>query len=728
MNDAWRDGKANLVSIVAPGGLGKSALVNHWLSEIAAHSYDGARVFGWSFYAQGVTHDFSTSSEFIQAALTWFGDPEPPTGDENEKGRRLATLVRARPTILVLDGLEPLQSPPGQSGGEVTDPALKALLASLASDNSGLCVVTTRYHIPNLERFGASVAEIEIAGLQAEDGIELLRSLGVRGSDTSLALAVSEYDGHPLALLLLGTFLTIVHDGSVERRVEIPLRAWDSKQGGKARRIMESYKRWFGDRPALQILRILGLFDRPADVASLSAVRRAPPITGLTDGVLDHVTWATEIHALRRAGLIFAATPERAGELDTHPLIREFFGSDFRETNGEAWIEGHERILAHLSSSTVEQPDTLVAMFPLFVAINHGCKAGRYKEALRSIYIDRIQRGRTTYYSTKRFGIPTQHLSALYCFFDEERRSVRSELDGADRIYVLLEVAYEMRALGRLHDAIPILLQALDEGVRMDRIRECAATTDVLAETYLHIGEIASALSFARETVAFAKRCKRDFELMYSHCALANVQHFAGDMSGARLSFEEAEKVQARRQSGSPRLKSLNGAQFCDYLISIGSVEEAVSRLREIVEQLGKDEGAVIAKAICEVVLARALHKLNPDSAAEPTSLLNGAIRVLRGTGQNQELAMALIARVALSGSGSSADDLTHFRADVVEAQVIAEESRSMILQAEAADAFSRLYTLEADSDAAGKYARTAADLREQLGYRRPPISGPLLP
>lgn len=724
LNDTWRDGTTNLVSIVAPGGVGKSALVNHWLAALAAQSYHGARVFGWSFYAQGVTQDFATSSEFMQAALTWFGDPDPLMGDENEKGRRLATLVRARPTILVLDGLEPLQSPPGQSGGEVADPALKTLLASLASDNSGLCVVTTRCHIPNLERFGTGVVEIEIAGLQAEDGTELLRSLGIRGDDSSLALAVSEYDGHPLALLLLGTFLAIVHDGSIERRVDIPLREWDSKQGGKARRIMESYKRWFGGRPALQVLRILGLFDRPADVASLSALRSYPPIAGLTDGVLNDLTWAIEIYALRRSGLILPATPERAGELDAHPLIQEFFGSDLREAHSKAWIEGHERILAHLSSSTVKQPDTLVAMFPLFVAINHGCKAGRYKEALRSIYIDRIQRGRSTYYSTKRFGNPTQHLSALYCFFTEDRTSVRLELDGVDRIYVLLEVAYEMRALGRLHDAIPILLQGLHESVRLGRNRECAATADILTETHLNIGEIASALNFAHKTVAFAKECKRDFELMYSQCALANVQHFAGDMTGARLSFGMAEAAQAKRQSGSPRLKSLNGAQLCDYLISVGLAEEAVSRLREIVEQLGKDEGAVISRAICEVVLARALLKLDRASAAEPASILDGAIRVLRSTGQNQELATALIARAAFANDRSSADELIGIRADVTEAQVIAQESRSVILLVEASEALSKLHTLEAEPEAADKYARDAASLRERSGYRRPPICG----
>ena len=39
----------------------------------------------------------------------------------------------------------------------------------------------------------------------------------------------------------------------------------DIRQGMHARKVMESYQRWFGDGPELSVLRMLGLFDRPAD-------------------------------------------------------------------------------------------------------------------------------------------------------------------------------------------------------------------------------------------------------------------------------------------------------------------------------------------------------------------------------------------------------------------------------------------------------------------------------
>src|SRR5208337_3371573 len=54
----------------------------------------------------------SSADEFLDVALTWFGDPDPRIGTAWKKGERLAKLVAQRRTLLILDGLEPLQNPP----------------------------------------------------------------------------------------------------------------------------------------------------------------------------------------------------------------------------------------------------------------------------------------------------------------------------------------------------------------------------------------------------------------------------------------------------------------------------------------------------------------------------------------------------------------------------------------------------------------------------------------
>jgi len=57
---------------------------------MAAKRYRSAElVFGWSFYRQGTSGSTSSADEFLDAALNWFGDPDPRLGTGWEKGERL---------------------------------------------------------------------------------------------------------------------------------------------------------------------------------------------------------------------------------------------------------------------------------------------------------------------------------------------------------------------------------------------------------------------------------------------------------------------------------------------------------------------------------------------------------------------------------------------------------------------------------------------------------------
>ena len=119
---------------------------------MAADNYRGAkRVFAWSFYSQGTREEGGASADqFIKNVLEFFGDAEMAAGAASpwDKGARLAQLVAERRTLLVLDGLEPLQYPPSSPlAGELRDPAVAALLKGLAQRNPGLCVVTTRERV-----------------------------------------------------------------------------------------------------------------------------------------------------------------------------------------------------------------------------------------------------------------------------------------------------------------------------------------------------------------------------------------------------------------------------------------------------------------------------------------------------------------------------------------------------------------------------------------------------
>ena len=156
---------------------------------MAAEHYRSAQlVFGWSFYRQGSSGGTSSADEFLDAALTWFGDPDPRIGTAWEKGERLAKLISHRRTLLVLDGLEPLQNPPGPQEGRLRDPSLQALLRELAAFNSGLCVITTRLPIADIaDHEHSSAPRRDLEQLSSDAGAKLLRALGVKGDRSGAA-------------------------------------------------------------------------------------------------------------------------------------------------------------------------------------------------------------------------------------------------------------------------------------------------------------------------------------------------------------------------------------------------------------------------------------------------------------------------------------------------------------------------------------------------------------
>ena len=117
--------------------------------------------------------------------------------------------------------------------------------------------------------------------------------------------------GHCLALTLLGSYLTDAYNGDIRYREEVSERlAHDVRQGAHARKVMESYQTWFGEGPELSVLRMLGLFDRPADEKALGALLKSPAIPGLTESLTDlsSTEWRTILAKLRRARLLAAKT------------------------------------------------------------------------------------------------------------------------------------------------------------------------------------------------------------------------------------------------------------------------------------------------------------------------------------------------------------------------------------------------------------------------------------
>ena len=144
------------------------------------------------------------------------------------------------------------------------------------------------------------------------------------------------------ALTLLGSYLTDAYNGDIRYRSEVSGHlAQDVRQGIHARKVMESYQTWLAEGPELAVLRMLGLFDRPADEKALEALLKPPAIFCLTESLTDlrPTEWQTILARLRRGRLLAGEDPHNPGHLDTHPLVREYFGQQLRNQQTGAWKE-----------------------------------------------------------------------------------------------------------------------------------------------------------------------------------------------------------------------------------------------------------------------------------------------------------------------------------------------------------------------------------------------------
>jgi tetratricopeptide (TPR) repeat protein len=688
LDRAWANKDVNVVTIVAWAGVGKSTLVNHWLRRMAAKHYRSAElVFGWSFYRQGTSGGTSSADEFLDAALGWFGDPDPRLGTAWEKGERLAKLVAYRRTLLVLDGLEPLQNPPGPQEGRLREPSLQALLRELAAFNKGLCVITTRALVADIadhERTSALRRDLE--QLSGDAGAKLLRALGVKGDEAELRSASDEFRGHCLALTLLGSYLTDAYNGDIRCREEVSARlAHDLRQGAHARKVMESYQTWLGEGPELAILRMLGLFDRPADEQTFGVLLKPPAIPGLTESLADSspTEWRAILARLRRTRLLAGEDPHSPGQLDTHPLVREYFGEQLRSQQTDAWKECNRRLFYYYRTLAPQLPNSFQEMEPLFSAVICGCNAGLFRDALHEVYIPRIQRG-DAHFAAKVLGATGPLLSALVHFFADgrwgslvETAAEGQSLTAEDKLFILMQAAKYLtttRGLGApearicyeraeplcqslnqprlqclalrgqwryclMTDKLSVAIQIAERGYSLAQEQNDAALTigacAALAGNLFFLGDFESARRYARHGVQIwrsggVKFPPEDFDTPVVGCLChgALSEWHLGEIASCKANMEEAISL-------AKELNDMNAlALALDWAAMLGNCERnpaEVDRLASEMIELSTRNNFVFWLAIG--VIYRGWARSASGDTAEGIPWIERGIRDYRATG-----------------------------------------------------------------------------------------------
>ena len=668
LDEAWISPTTNICTIVASGGIGKTSLVKAWLDRLTENGNHGARaIYAYSFYHQGALQSResqeakSTGEVFLSAALEWFGDPYPEQGSSINKAERLAELIRARRTLLILDGLEPLQHQIQEFRGKIRDQGIQRLLSELARNNSGLCVVTTRVPVTDLQEFKMDDkkrhVEILLPNLSTKDGIDLLQKEGVIGEIDQLRLAVEEFDGHALALTLLGKYLVSQFNGDLRCRDRLGLLVEEREYGGHARRVMQSYERLFDGKPELSLLYILGLFDRPAKEAAVFAVinpssirsdgaaRRlwnglssfpdttrikalclwlamsarsifrkmdrsssvrelTAPFHNLADADLENA-----LRTLRELRLVNQQDPLMPGIIDCHPLVRQHFGEAFMKCNLKGWQEAHSRLFEYYSSNTKdEQPITLVDMEPLYAAVAHGCQAGRYTEA-GLVYHWRMLRGAV--YSCNHLGALQSDLALLTFFFDKTWSRPAVSLNKQEELLLLYWSSTLLFTLGRVKEGLEPCEKAIRLAVNANAWWVAATGSYYLSVARKALGDLSAAKEMASQGVEYALKSSDPFWLIGTYATLGHSLHQMGLFQEAKEAFRSSENAMCQITPKVRWLPSVWSYWYCELLLDLGDFQNAKERaenaLRLAPEQPKSSQGVLLDKAVAELSVARAL-------------------------------------------------------------------------------------------------------------------------
>jgi tetratricopeptide (TPR) repeat protein len=480
--DAWVGDPeaARLLSLVAIGGMGKSALTWKWFHERAPQAMVplSGRLW-WSFYEADAGFD-----RFVVAALAYCsGQPVDAVMALSPVDReyQLLSLLDRVPFLFVLDGLERVliayanldfahladedldrstghaiaQSghAPGTGGllgrhrlRQTIDPRTGEFLRKLTRVRASRTLVTTRLFPSELQTVTGHVlpgsAAWFLAGMQPEDALALWRAMGVSGDDAELERLFISIEHYPLLIRALA--------GEVAGYRPAPgdLDAWRRAHPDfdpfalplvQAKSHVLAYALSDLGADASEVLQTVAAFRAPVDYQTVAAlfVQRHGWSPRRLDGVLTD---------LEDRGLL--GWDRGANRYDLHPVVRGVVWSGLDDVRRRALYGQLEQhfTAGPAASAEIRSVEDALPVIELMRAL---IGLGRYEDAA-DLYFDRLHRSIDFSFTDTGMGhVNIALLEGLFPAGIEQPPAVQpNHVTG-----VLAQLGHAYQVAGRLSDA-----------------------------------------------------------------------------------------------------------------------------------------------------------------------------------------------------------------------------------------------------------------------------------
>jgi hypothetical protein len=694
--DRWAaDPYVALVGVSAWGGAGKTALVTHWVQELAGASRrPGIRgVFGWSFYAD------PSAEHWAGALLDWAGNKLGVRVAADTPANMVLALLRAVPLLLVLDGLEVIQEGPAGDGfGRLLDGTLREVLTGACRlSRVGLVILTSRFPFADLEPYdGDSARMLDVPPFTPTEGAALLLAAGGGWLDeTARRSLVRAMDGHALAVGVMAAALAGRPPASDLVALQDELAA-ATRTSARVGRVL----RFYADRlsePDRYLAAAVSLFARPVPAEAVLAVAGHEAFAGRLAGW----TPARAQTAVRnRLGGLITSHPD--GTISAHPLVRDTFRSlvmDAADMATDATLTGVPAGIVTRSADGLRVVEAIELLLD----------AGQWRSA-HGLYQARSNDGVVWRdLPAARLG---ERAAVAFVANPARRAGCLAHLGSSNYGFYLNAVGLHAMIAGDLVTAREYLSMFVRQA-RSDRdARNLSISLRNLGECLGHLGEIDNARVAVAEALSSAVSAGDEDGVRNSHAFLGWLAGLAGESAVAEAEFVAADRIEVANDSEGRHLCSMPGIRWAEWLIRTGrlSPAQALTALnREVSARHGRNQDV----AQCDQLDGR--RALAAGQSAVASDHLAAAAECFRGGDYLIDLATAL---ADLAECARMAGELPAAEAYVEEALTITSARGLALAQSIALSARARICADQAAGTSGPEHlaqGRDAADAALRL-------------
>ena len=559
-----------MLSVIAIGGMGKTALAWYWLTEdILGSDEQPRKIIWWSFYDRE-----SGFGRFLKKVIEYFSDDEVDWSSLESTRDQMEFLYRIlcdNRFLLLLDGVERVLRAyynlgyPYQ-GDEIKEdergdfrsciePNCGIFLQWLASGNPRTkTLLTSRLYSKELDGLEGCLRR-NLEQMDKEDAVEFFHCQGVRGTRTEIEMACDSFGYHPLALRLLSG--VIVHDlknpGDIREWMKYNLI--HELKGKEGHNILElAYNSL--DMKKQNFISRFSAFRNPMDYDAVSIFNLFGSEEKFNEVLLE----------LMERGLLLR--DEKNDKFDMHPIVRKYCYDRLKDKESIHSILGD--YFAEIPvPEKIESLDELASVIELY---HHAVGAGRYDKAW-GLFRDRL--GKPLYL---RFGAYQTIIELLCALFPDGEDKLPRLKEGSAQACALNELAASYSLSGQPRNVIETLGNAIELDKKIGGENWKKVGLGNLACQQIVIGELDVAEFNLRRSIKICREIRDEFDEAVGHQELGRLLAYRGKFEESEKELNVAQKIIDNfvKKGGSTNYISVVRAYKSIHSILINNADEAL--------------------------------------------------------------------------------------------------------------------------------------------------------